>query len=175
MLVGLPGAGKSSVGRVLSRRLRLPFVDLDAEIERRAGTSIAAMFAAPGGGEERFRELELEATRDLAAAVSRAVVAPGGGWMMNSRALALLRPLSLIVHLRVSAESALERLGTAAIDRPLLSGEGPKRLGALRALLQRRESMYRSADFVVDTELLDIQEVADEVVRLIGAAWGRQA
>lgn len=172
MLVGLPGAGKSSVGRTLARRLALPFIDLDAEIERRAGTSIAALFASEGGGEERFRELELEATHDMACAVGQAVVAPGGGWMTNGRALALLRPLSRIVYLRVSAERALVRLGAAASHRPLLSG--PDGLGSLRALLRVRESAYRRADSVVDTELLDIQEVADEVVRLLGVAWGRR-
>ncbi len=165
VLVGLPGAGKSTVGPLLARRLGLPFVDLDREIERLAGLSVPRIFAERA--EVAFRELERRATRALRGATP-AVLAPGGGWIANPGAAATLRPPARIIHLRLSAEAALARLGTAVRERPLLAG--PEPLEALRRLAAERGPLYHSmSDHVVDVELLDIQQVVRLCAELASA------
>ena len=165
VLVGLPGAGKSTVGRLAAERLGWAFVDLDAEIVRAAGgRGIPELFAAEG--EAAFRERERAATQALVGR-QRLVLAPGGGWMANPGCAALLRPPARIVHLRVGVSVALGRLAGSPEVRPLLAGPDPA--GALAALQRRRDSAYRAADVELDTEVLSLQEVVDSVVRLATA------
>jgi shikimate kinase len=157
------------VGRALADRLALTFVDLDALVEERTGRTIPAIFTEDG--EEEFREMEVEATREVASGRERAVVAAGGGWMANRRAVALLRPVSRIVHLRVSPETAVLRLGGAAAARPLLApGDA---LECLSRLLGRRRTDYSQADCEVDTESIAVMEVTESLVHLVKArGWG---
>ena len=115
VLVGLPGAGKSTIGRLLAGRLRRPFVDFDVELRRREGLSVVELFALRG--EAAFRKLEVALTVELAQ-TSPSVFAPGGGWITNSGVLALVRPPGSIIHLRVSPAGALKRLGSARASRP---------------------------------------------------------
>jgi shikimate kinase len=164
VLVGLPGAGKSTVGLAVASRLGRRFVDLDSEIEARGGRSITDLFATVG--EERFRELERAATAALVGSAP-AVIAPGGGWMTRAETVALLRPHALLVHLRVSPETALERLGAAVARRPLLATGDPA--AALRALALSREAIYATADRAIDTEHLDLQDVVESLVQLASA------
>ena len=161
VLVGLPGAGKTSVGRRVAELLGRPFLDFDQEIERRTGASVAAVFAEQG--EEAFRAMEHELTRECAGGPPM-VLAPGGGWVTRPAAVALLRSGSCIIYLRARAESALLRMGAALTDRPLLRGADPA--GALHRMLAAREVQYLAADCVVDTEGLDIEEVARRVAAL---------
>lgn len=161
VLVGLPGSGKSTVGRAVADRLHRPFLDFDAEIERRCGMSVARLFAERG--EPAFRELELGLTRELAAAPPM-VLAPGGGWVTNDGAIELLRPPGRLVHLRVSPAEAVRRLSRARIVRPLLQGADPQ--GTLEALWLRRAGLYARADLEVDVELVDPQQVINAVVAL---------
>lgn len=169
VLVGLPGAGKSTAGRLLARRLGWTFVDLDAEIVRAAGgRPIPELFAAEG--EAAFREREREATRNLRGS-RRIVIAPGGGWMANPGCADLLRPPARIIHLRVGVSSALARLRGSPEIRPLLAGPDPA--AALAALERRRASAYRGADAELDTEVLSLQEVVESLARL--ARGGRGA
>jgi shikimate kinase len=164
VLVGLPGAGKTTVGRQAAARLGWPFVDLDEVIERREGRTVAELFAERG--EAYFRERELAATGELRGAHVPSVVAPGGGWVTVPGAVALLRPPGRIIHLAVSPERALARLGRAARrTRPLLRRPDP--LAALESLLAARRQAYEAcADFVVGTDLLTVQQVTDAVVEL---------
>jgi hypothetical protein len=118
VLVGLPGSGKSSVGRRLARRLGLPFVDLDVAVERRAGRSIPELFA---GGEAEFRALEAAMSAELAA-LPPLVLAPGGGWMANAAAVAPLRPVGRIIYLRVTPETAIRRMGAGRMVGPCSPG-----------------------------------------------------
>jgi shikimate kinase len=161
VLVGLPGAGKSSVGRVVAGRLERPFVDLDVEIEARGGKSVAELFAE--GGEEGFRRLEHAATAALVG-TAPAVIAPGGGWMTRGDTVALLRPHALLVYLRVSPEVALRRLGPGVARRPLLAGANAA--AALRSLEAVRDPLYSTADLVIDTETLDLQDVVESLVQM---------
>jgi shikimate kinase len=161
VLVGLPGSGKSTVGRAVAERLHRPFLDFDAEIERRTGVSVARIFAERG--EPAFRTLEVELTRELAAAPPM-VLAPGGGWITNEGVIELLRPPGRLVHLRVSPAEAVRRLSRARIVRPLLQGDDPQ--ATLEALWGRRAGLYARADLQIDVELVDPQRVINDVVAL---------
>jgi shikimate kinase len=161
ILVGLPGAGKSSVGRAAAEALGVPFVDLDREIESRTGRSVSQLFAEQG--ESEFRKLEHQLTLELMKAPA-AVWAPGGGWVTVPGVLASVRPYACIIHLAVSPAEALARLRNDATIRPLLAGDHPEQV--LDRLWQERCDAYASADHIVDTERLDFQRVVDRVVSL---------
>jgi shikimate kinase len=162
ILVGLPGSGKTTVGKRLASAIGRRFVDFDTAIEERVGRSVAEIFA--GHGELRFRALELELTRELAHAEPM-VLAPGGGWCTVPGAVELLRPPGVIVYLRVRPEVARDRLlaGAEHLSRPLLSGGDP--LAKLRDLLSARDSMYCGSDAVIDAE-----HIVDTVVTSIQQA-----
>ncbi len=154
-LVGMPGAGKSVVGRELAGRLGVPFVDLDAEIEREAGATVSEIFAQDG--EPGFRAREAAALVDQSAN-DPSVVACGGGVVLEPANRITLRNTGVAVFLDVPLEQLRDRVRPAA-DRPLIRGSGD-----LERLLADREPLYREfAAHVVDgTGTPD--EVADAIV-----------
>jgi shikimate kinase len=164
VLVGLPGIGKTTVGRELAERLGREFVDLDELVVARSGVSIAQIFAS--GGEPAFRAAEREATLAISRLPAPAVVAAGGGWMTDPATVALIRPPSRLVYLRGSAQLATARVSRSGPIRPLLE------VGDVGALLPRlymeRRVAYESADWAVDVENLDPQELTIEILRLVG-------
>jgi shikimate kinase len=160
ILVGLPGSGKSTVGRLVAEALDAPFVDLDEEIERRAGRSIAEIFARDG--ERAFRQLELDAAR-AALAGPPAVLAPGGGFFAADVTRTVARGSGLVVYLATEPAEAAARLGGAA-GRPLLEG-GPA-VARLGALLAERGTGYGEADCTVSTDGRSVADVAAAVVSL---------
>jgi shikimate kinase len=145
-LVGMPGCGKTTVGRHLARALGWTFVDADHEIERRIGVTIRDFFAAHG--EAAFREVEQETIAELAGA-DRTVLATGGGAVLreaNRRALADGGP---VIYLRSPPEDLFRRLRHDT-QRPLLQVRDPLR--RLRQLYRERDPLYReAADFVIET------------------------
>jgi shikimate kinase len=161
VLVGLPGAGKSTVGRAVAKALGRPFLDFDVEIERRTGRSVARFFAEQG--EAAFRALEVDLTRELAAAPPM-VLSPGGGWVTNSGVMALLRPPGRIIHLRLSPAEALRRLSRSRVVRPLLQHADPA--AAMQALWDARADLYNAADLVVDVEAVASQQLTEKIVAL---------
>jgi shikimate kinase len=161
ILVGLPGSGKSTVGRRVARKLGRPFIDFDAEIERREGKSVAQIFAQVG--EPGFRALELALTKELAR-TSGMILAPGGGWTTIPGAAALLRPPARMIYLRVRAEVALRRILRARRIRPLLQTADP--LETLKKLLAEREGGYLEADHVIDVEVVKSQQLIATIARL---------
>ena len=163
VLVGLPGAGKTAVGAHLADRLSRPFVDFDAELERRAGCAVADIFAREGEG--AFRTAEAALAEELSGRGEPHVLAPGGGCLANPAAAATLRPAGRIIYLRVSAESAVRRMGPEVARRPLVAGGDP--VGAVRTLLRRRESLYATADLVLDTDALTLAETVDTLEVLV--------
>ena len=160
MLVGLPGAGKTTVGRLVAAALDAPFVDLDEVIVRRAGKSVERLFAEDG--EAAFRALEAE----LGGAALRgapSVVAPGGGFFAGDVTRAMARGSGLVVYLQTDPPEAAERLGGAA-GRPLL--EGGETASRIAALLEQREALYQEAECTVATGGRSAADGAASVVLL---------
>ena len=163
ILVGLPGAGKSTVGMLLANRLARTFLDFDLEIERREGMPITQIFGERG--EPGFRELERKLTEELRE-FGNMVLAPGGGWVTDPTVVGLLRPPARLVYLRVKPETALRRLAGEAMTRPLLNRPDP--LGEINRIFEARKSAYQSADVEVAAELLAPEKVTDEIVTKLG-------
>ena len=161
-LIGLPGAGKSTIGQAVATKLLLPFIDLDREIESTAGESINRIFAEQG--EAEFRRLEAAATTRIPR--TPAIVAPGAGWISNEAIRVLVPRAGPTIYLRVEPRTAALRLGTAAADRPLLAGDPLRELERLLAL---RRKLYESADAVVDTELYPFDHVVQRTAELASA------
>ena len=164
ILIGLPGSGKTTIGQAVARKLGRTFLDIDLEIERREGRSIGEIFGERG--EAYFRKKEREITEELTL-VGNMIVSPGGGWSADPETVAIVRPPSKLVYLRVTPETALKRLGPMRQMRPLLSRPDP--LGELRRLFEARKAAYETADYLVNTELLDPQRVIDKVGELATA------
>ncbi|MDX1500928.1 MAG: shikimate kinase [Thermoanaerobaculia bacterium] len=138
-LIGFMGAGKTTAGRRLARRLGLAFVDLDAEIEAEAGRSVAEIFAAEG--EAGFRERERRALGRVAAG-PEAVVATGGGLPLSPANRDLMRATGVTVWLDPGVETAITRLaGAPGRERPLFADAEEA-----RRLYRRRTPAYRTAD-----------------------------
>lgn len=161
ILVGLPGSGKTAAGEALAERLGRPFLDFDREIERRESASVSEIFAIQG--EHYFRAREREITAELLTC-GNMVVSPGGGWVTNEGVMAIVRPPSRIVYLKVRPETALARLGVLRGTRPLLSRPDP--LGELKRLLAAREMLYAQADHVVSAEVVDLKRLVDKLAEL---------
>ncbi len=168
VLIGFMGAGKSSVGRAVARRLKAEFLDLDERIESAAGRSVGEIFASQGEGV--FREMEKEAIRDAVSVPGR-VVAAGGGAFLDPGNRALLKGYAPVVFLDASPEAVIARLSRDA-TRPLL--RGGDREARVRELLARRRPAYAEADVTVKTDDLTVPQVAGRVVALLGGGKGRR-
>ncbi|MFN2638388.1 MAG: shikimate kinase [Gemmatimonadaceae bacterium] len=160
IFVGLPGVGKTTIGKAVARRLGRSFIDFDREIERRCGMEVRDIFRLRG--EDHFRQLEFDLTGELSI-TSGMVISPGGGWITQKRSVELLRPAGRIIYLRASPEAVGRRLRRVE-TRPLLAGRDP--VAALQELYEKRRHLYETADFVVDTELLVRQQVIAKIVEL---------
>jgi shikimate kinase len=158
VLVGPPGAGKTTVGRVLARRLGVSFTDVDVLIVERAGKPIADMFT--DDGEDAFRALEREVVAD-ALAVTTGVLALGGGSVLAASTRERLRG-HRVVLLWVGLADGIQRTGMSTA-RPLLAGVNPR--ATFKALLDARAPLYREvATLEVDTSRRSANQVARAVL-----------
>lgn len=170
-LLGFMGAGKSTVGARLARALGWRFIDVDRELERRTGRSIAAHFEDPG--EPAFRAIE----SDLTAALfdeDHAVLALGGGWAAQPGAFERVPAGVRTIWLRVSVAEALRRAASDPVVRPLLAGPDPA--ATAQVLLCEREAGYARADLQVETDGLEPDGVVRAVLHLLrndGIEWQR--
>jgi shikimate kinase len=164
ILVGLPGAGKSSVGRAVAEALGRQFLDFDIEIERREYLTIGELFASKG--ETHFRALELALTQEVSA-LGNMILAPGGGWIANPGCVALLRPPAMMVYLQVRPDIAVKRMSSGVASRPLLRRADP--LSELRRILEGREQLYLQADHTVSTDKMPFQQIVSRIVALATA------
>lgn len=162
VLVGVPGAGKSTVGKALAERLGEPFTDIDELVEQRAGKAISQIFI--DDGEPAFRALEAAAIADVLSE-SCGVVALGGGALGNEDTRARVAGHT-VVWLKANLATAVDRVGLNQ-NRPLLLGNVR---GQLSDLMSKREPIYEAAATVsVDTSALTVEQVVDAVAEQLGS------
>lgn len=165
VLVGLMGAGKTTVGRRCAQRLDRPFVDTDDLVETLAGVSVAECFTS--FGEAAFREYESQAVVDACASPEPLVIACGGGAVLDAENRRHLSESGFVVWLHAPPDVLATRVGGGA-GRPLLAA-GDTPIATLERLALIREAAYEaSADAVVATDGRSIDEVADAVIEAFG-------
>lgn len=169
-LVGLRGAGKSTIGPLLARRLDIPFVELDALIQEGTGLALAELFELHG--ESFYRRAEREALERVVQSGKPCVVAVSGGIVTDPQALGLLRERTLMVWLKARPEQHIPRLEAQGDRRPMANR--PNAQTQLQALLRARAPYYRQARLTLDTSLETPAACADKLVaelrRLAGSA-----
>jgi XRE family aerobic/anaerobic benzoate catabolism transcriptional regulator len=165
-LLGLRGAGKSTVGTLLARTLEVPLYELDALIEEAAGLSLAEIFALHG--EAYYRRLERETLAAFLARTREAVLATGGSIVTDPETFGLLRRRCATVWLRASPEDHWNRVLRQGDQRPM--AEKPHAMAELRALLAARARLYAEADHAVDTTGTTLAGVVAETLRRLGPA-----
>jgi shikimate kinase len=158
VLVGLMGAGKSTVGRRLARRLGIPFVDADEEIERAADTDIAEIFER--FGEPAFRDGERRVIARLLDGAPK-VIATGGGAFMEERTRALILDRCIAIWLEADIETLAARVARRD-TRPLLRGRDPRT--AIEELAARRNPIYAEAHLKVSSDPVPHEQVVDRIV-----------
>ena len=164
-LIGLPGCGKTTVGRQLARRLGVPFVDSDHAIETRLGCSIREFFEREG--EDRFRDIEQEVIDDLTAN-SLGVVSTGGGVVLRPANRQHLHERGKVIYLKSTPEELFRRLRHDA-TRPLLQVADP--MNRLRDLYSQRDPLYREvAHFVMETGRPSVATLVNMIVMQLDLA-----
>jgi shikimate kinase len=159
VLIGLPGSGKSTVGRQLARRLSLSFTDSDHVIEQRLGCSIRAFFEREGEGP--FRDIEQSVIHELTEDLS-GVLATGGGAVLRPANRQRLRERGQVIYLRSMPEEVFRRLRHDG-NRPLLQVADP--LGRLRGLYDERDPLYReTAHFIIETGRPSVPTLVNMIV-----------
>ena len=168
ILVGLPGAGKTTVGRQLARRLGVPFVDSDHEIERREGLCIRELFEK--SGEVAFRDLEEQVIDELTNDGVAKVLATGGGAVIRATSRAKMKARGRVVYLRSQPEELAKRMRYDS-SRPLLQVEDP--IGKLRELFAVRDPLYRdTAHFVMDTGRPSVSTLVNMIAMQLDLSGG---
>lgn len=166
VLVGMMGAGKSSIGRRLAKKLDLPFVDADAEIELAAGMPITDIFEHHG--EEYFRSGEARVIARLLEQ-GRRVLATGGGAFMNPATRDLIGAKGISVWLKAEPDVLLRRIRRRS-DRPLLRTPDPE--ATLRRLIEERYPVYTEADVTIHSRDVPHEIIVDEIIGAIAARLG---
>jgi shikimate kinase len=161
VLVGMMGAGKSTIGRRLAARLRLPFTDADTEIEAAAGMSIPDIFETHG--EPHFRDGE---ARVIARLLDHgpAVLATGGGAFMREETRNRIRDKAISIWLKADADIIMRRVRRRA-DRPLLQTENPE--ATVSRLLEQREPVYQDADLTIASRDVPHERIVDECIEAL--------
>ena len=169
VLVGMMGAGKSTIGRRMAARLRLPFLDADIEIEAAAGMSIPDIFETHG--EPHFRDGE---ARVIARLLDNgpAVIATGGGAFMREETRARIRDRAVSIWLKADADVIMKRVKRRA-DRPLLQTEDPA--ATVSRLLEAREPVYQTADLTIWSRDVPHERIVDECIDALRARLGADA
>lgn len=170
-LLGLRGAGKTTIGGRAAARLGVPFLELDGLVAARAGMSLAALFEIHGNA--YYRRLEREELARLADARARGIVATGGGLVTDPATFERLRRCAVTVWLRAKPEDHWRRVVEQGDARPMANRADAMK--ELRALFQARRALYEQADFVVDTSALGLARSVDRVVKIAREAGRRDA
>lgn len=160
VLLGLRGAGKSTIGAAVAKRLGLPFVELDLLVAKEAGMSLTTLFDLHG--DAYFRRLEREALRKLLDAGEPKVIATGGSIVTAPETFNLLRARATTVWLKARAKDHWDRVVSQGDVRPMKNRTNA--MSELRALLRAREHLYAQADHVVDTSSVTLNEAVKKVI-----------
>jgi shikimate kinase len=159
-LVGMPGCGKSTLGRLLAKRLNKPFYDADTELERRLGVSIPLIFELEG--ESGFRDREEAVLTDLAA-LTNIILSTGGGAILRSVNRERLAQGGTVLYLHAPPNTLWERTRRSK-HRPLLQAADP--LARMRELYEVRDALYREvADIVVESDREQVSRLAHRLER----------
>jgi len=158
-LVGMPGAGKSTIGKALARQLGLPFIDADHEMLKHTGVAIATIFELEG--EVGFRQREAQLIGELCQG-DGILLATGGGAVLREENRAALRQTGVVVYLHASLDHLWKRTRHDS-RRPLLQADNPREI--LKMLLDTRDPLYRqTADVVVETGQQSVSKLVHEIV-----------
>jgi shikimate kinase len=158
LLIGMMGAGKSTVGRMLADRLGWPYFDSDEQVEAHTGHTVPEIFAARG--EAAFRAQEALALAQATTGDGPAVLSVAGGAVLDAESRLRIKGAGLVVWLRASVATLAHRVGSGQ-GRPLLSGDPEANLA--RLLLEREPLYEQLADLVVDVDHLDVEEAVEEI------------
>ena len=161
LLTGFMGAGKTTVGKKLAKRLGYFFIDTDREIEKEQGCSITEIFKY--GGEECFRDLETDILQKLQTK-QNLVIATGGGMVLRNENRSLMQSLGTRVYLKVELQELMRRLKKDK-KRPLLQKLTPEK--HILEMLQQRKSIYEEAECIIDTTDLSPHQMVTEIIRKI--------
>ena len=162
-LLGVRGSGKTTIGRRLARRLKMRFVELDKQIEHRAGLRLAEIFTIHG--EDFYRRLERETLADLLAGRQSMVLAVGGGLVTAPETYTMLLRQTTTVWLKTRAEDCWTRVMRQGDRRPI--EQHPQAREALRQLVARREPLYARAAIAVDTSATTIDQAVDKAEKAV--------
>ena len=164
-LIGMMGSGKTLVGRYLALRLGWTFIDLDEQIVKDAGRSIADIFATDG--EPAFRALELKTlTEVITSSESRTVLSLGGGTILQPECARLVKEHSLCIRLTASASTLYDRLKSDR-KRPLLRGAEPLEDKIQRLLTERDPAYAAAADISIPTDARSVDDIIDDILSVI--------
>src|SRR4051812_15857674 len=158
-LLGLRGAGKTTVGKLLARQMHARFVELDRRVEKAADMPLAVLFSLYG--EDHYRRLEREALTEVLSEDRPTVLATGGGIVTAPDTYAVLKRSAITVWLRASPEDHWNRVVRQGDRRPM--ADHPQAMADLRTLLSSREPLYAQAHHTVDTSGRSVDQVVDEI------------
>lgn len=163
-LIGLRGAGKSTIGAALARRLSWPFTDLVRTIEQRAGMDVSEIFSL--GGQSAYRRFELESLEETIERTEPAIIEVGGSLVSEAAAYERLLSSCVTIWLRASSEDHMNRVVAQGDNRPMAGNSHA--MDDLKRILSERDNLYKRANYIIDTSDVSVADAIEEILKLPG-------